>query len=51
MLTLVKNYEGTNIKAHESFAQGFIFSANGLKFFTTGDNEDTILQFSLAQTI
>ena len=46
--TLVKNYDGTNIKAHEKFAQGFVFSANGLKMFTTGDAENTVLQFSLS---
>ena len=46
--TLLKSYEGTNIKAHERFAHGFVFSANGLKMFTTGNAEKTILQFSLS---
>ena len=36
--TLVKSYEGTNIKAIEKHAHGMVFSANGLKMFTTGDN-------------
>ena len=46
--TLLKSYEGTNIKAHEKHAHGFVFSANGLKMFTTGNHEKTILQFSLS---
>ena len=46
--TLVKDYDGTNIKAIEFFAHGMVFSANGLKMFTTGGKESTVLQFSLS---
>ena len=46
--TLIKSYEETNIRAHEIYAHGFVFSANGLKMFTTGANENTVLQFSLS---
>ena len=46
--TLVKNFDGINIKAIERFGQGLVFSANGLKMFTTGDGEDTVIQYSLS---
>ena len=46
--TLVKNFNGINIRAIENFAQGLVFSANGLKMFTTGDKEDTVIQYSLS---
>ena len=46
--TLVKNFDGVNIKGIERFAQGLVFSANGLKMFTTGDAEDTVIQYSLS---
>ena len=47
--TLVKSYEGTNIEAIENNAHGMIFSANGLKMFTTGAAEQTVIQFSLSK--
>ena len=47
--TLIKSYEEANIKAHEIYAHGFVFSANGLKMFTTGNFEKTLLQFSLSK--
>ena len=46
---LVKSYEGTNIEAIENNAHGMIFSANGLKMFTTGAAEQTVIQFSLSK--
>ena len=47
--TLVKSYEGTNIEAIENNAHGMVFSANGLKMFTTGAAEQTVIQFSLSK--
>ena len=46
---LVKSYSEANIKAFEAFAHGMVFSANGLKMYTTGAKEQTILQFSLSR--
>ena len=48
--TLVKEYVGHNsdLNSIEDKAQGLEFSSDGTKMFLTGDNEDTILAFSLS---
>ena len=48
--TLVKEYVGHNsdLNSIEDKAQGLEFSSDGTKMFLTGDNEDTILEFSLS---
>ena len=48
--TLIKEYKGhnNNLNSIEDFAQGLEFSSDGTKMFLTGNDEDTILAFSLS---
>ena len=48
--TLTTDYIGHNgdLNSIEDFAQGLEFSSDGSKMFITGNNEDTILEFSLS---
>ena len=48
--TLVTEYVGhnSNLNSIEDHAQGLEFSSDGTKMFITGNDEDTILEFSLS---